>query len=102
MLQPLDGPSKPFKLSSVGVVTPVEVFASGSSFPERKVITLQSDGKFYIYFADEGETPSAATVAANGFIQYKNAKESYEASGSQAVFVLAVTGTVDIRGAERA
>jgi|TARA_R110000851_G_scaffold293070_3_gene447634 hypothetical protein len=102
MLQPLDGPSKSFKLSSVGVTTPVEVFATGSAFPERKVITLQSDGKFYIYFADEGEVPNAATVSANGFIQYKNAKESYEASGSQAVFVLAVTGTVDIRGTERA
>ena len=98
----LDGPSKQFKLSAVGVVTPVEVFASGSSFSERKVVTLQADGKFYIYFADEGETPNAATVAANGFIQYKDAKESYEAAGSQAVFVLAVTGTVDIRGAERA
>tara|TARA_R110000851_G_scaffold308093_1_gene466877 strand:+ start:392 stop:700 length:309 start_codon:yes stop_codon:yes gene_type:complete len=102
MLQPLDGPSKSFKLSSVGIVTPIEVFASGSSFQERKLITLQADGRFYIYFADEGETPNAATVAANGFIQYKNAKESYEASGSQAVFVLAVTGTVDIRGTERA
>ncbi len=98
----LDGPSKSFKLSAVGIVTPVEVYASGSAFPERKVLTLQSDGKFYIYFADEGETPSAATIAANGFTQYKNAKESYEASGSQAVFVLAVTGTVDIRGTERA
>lgn len=102
MLQPLDGPSKQFKLAAVGVVTPVEVFASGSAFSERKILTLQSDGKFYVYFADEGETPNAATVAANGFIQYKNAKESYEATGSQAVFVLAVTGTVDVRGAERA
>jgi hypothetical protein len=102
MLQPLDGPSKSFKLSSVGTVTPVEVFATGSAFAERKVITLQSDGKFYIYFADEGEVPDAATVSANGFIQYKDAKESYEASGSQAVFVLAVSGTVDIRGTERA
>lgn len=102
MLQALDGPSKSFKLSSVGVATPVEVYASGSAFEERKVITLQSDGKFYVYFADEGETPNAATVSANGFIQYKNAKESYEASGSQAVFVLALSGTVDIRGAERA
>jgi len=102
MLQPLDGPSKQFKLSGVGIVTPVEVYASGSAFAERKVITLQSDSKFYIYFADEGEVPNAATVSANGFIQYKNAKESYEATGSQAVFVLSFTGTVDIRGAERA
>ena len=102
MLQPLDGPSKSFKLSAVGIATPVQVKAGASAFEERKVITLQSNGNFYIYFADEAETPNAATVAANGFIQYKNAKESYEASDTQIVFVLAVTGTVDIRGAERA
>lgn len=101
-LLPLDGPSKSFKLSAVGTATPVEVYASGSAFAERKVVTLQGDGKFYVYFADEGETPNAATVSANGFIQYKDAKESYEATGSQAMFVLAFTGTVDIRGAERA
>jgi len=98
----LDGPSKSFVLSAVGTVTPVEVKAGGSAFEERKVITLQADGKFYIYFADEGETPNAATVSSTGMTQYKNARESYEASGSQAVFVLAVTGTVDVRGAERA
>jgi len=102
MLEPLDGPSKQFKLSSVGTSTPVEVYASVSAFSERKVVTLQADGRFYIYFADEDETPNAATVEANGFIQYKNAKESYEAAGSQALFVLAVSGTVDIRGVERA
>ncbi len=102
MLQPLDGPSKQFKLSSVGTATPIEVKAGVSSFGERKVVTLQGNGKFYIYFADEGEVPNAATVSANGFWQGKNSKESYEASGSQAIYVLAFTGTVDIVGAERA
>jgi len=102
MILPLDGPSKSFKLSAVGTATPVEVKAGGSSFAERKVITLQGDASFYVYFADEAETPNAATVSANGFIQYKNAKESYEATGAQIVFVLAVSGTVDVRGAERA
>jgi len=101
-LEALDGPSKSFVLSSVGTVTPVEVKAGGSAFSERKVITLQGEGKFYIYFADDGETPNAATVSSTGMTQYKSAKESYEASGSQSVFVLAVTGTVDIRGVERA
>jgi hypothetical protein len=102
MLQPLDGPSKQFILSAVTTTTPVEVKAGASAFPERKVITLQADSKFYIYFADEGETPSAGDITSKGFIQYKNAKESYEAAGSQVVYVLAETGTVDIRGAERA
>ena len=102
MLLPLDGPSKQFLLSAVGTATPVEVKAGASAFTERKIITLQGDAKFYIYFADDGETPSASDVSTKGFIQYKNAKESYEAAGSQAVYVLAETGTVNIRGAERA
>ena len=102
MLLPLDGPSKQFVLSSVGTTTPVEVKAGASAFSERKVITLQGDGRFYIYFADEGETPTNTDVSTKGFTQYKDAKESYEAAGSQVVYVLAVTGTVNIRGAERA
>jgi len=107
MLLPLDGPSKSGKLSSVGVSTPVEVKVGASPFKGRKVFTLQNSkedtnrGSFYVYFADDGETPNAATVSANGFLQAKNVKESYEASDSQAVFVLAVTGTVDIRISER-
>jgi len=102
MFEPLDGPSKSFVLTAVGVSTPVEVKAGASSFTERKIVTLQADGKFFVYFTDDGETPSAATIIAKGFTQFKDAKESYEASGSQIVYVLAVSGTVDIRGAERA
>lgn len=102
MYQPLDGPSKQFALSSVGTTTPVEVKAGASVFAERKVVSLQGDGKFYVYFADEGETPLAADVSSKGFTHPKDALRSYEATGSQAMFVLAVTGTVDIRGAERA
>lgn len=102
MLLPLDGPAKPAVLS-VGTATPVEVKAGGSAFEERKVITLQSlEGKFYVYFADQGETPNAATVASTGVVQVKNAKESYEATGAQAVFVLSTSGTIDIRIFERA
>ena len=52
MLQPLDGPSKQFILAAVTTTTPVEVKAGATSFPERKIITLQADAKFYIYFAD--------------------------------------------------
>lgn len=101
MLLPLDGPSKQFVIA-VTDATVQEVKAGASAFAERKVITLQGDGKFYVYFADEGETPSAVDVSTKGFIQYKNAKESYEAAGSQAVYILAETGTVNVRGAERA
>ena len=102
MLEALDGPSKQFILNNVDNTTPVKIQADVSVFEERKVITLQGNGKFYVYFSDENEVPSAATVSTSGFIQYKNSKESYEASGSQAVYVLAVSGDVDIRAAERA
>lgn len=99
--QPLDGPSKTFALS-VDTVTPVEVKAAGSTLEERQVVTLQGDGKFYIYFADENETPNAATVQANGMWQGKNSKESYEAGADQAIFLLSFSGTIEVRGAERA
>ena len=101
MYSPLDGPSKQGKLSSVGTATPVEVKVDASAFEGRSVITLQGTGKFYIYFADEGETPNAATVSANGFEQAKDSINTYEAGSKQAVFVLSVTGTIDIRIAER-
>jgi len=107
MLQPLDGPSKSGKLSAVTATTPVEVKAGASAFNGRKVVTLQNSkedtnrGSFYVYFADEGETPTQANVEDNGFVQEKNVKESYEASSSQTVWVMAVSGTVDIRFAER-
>lgn len=101
MYSPLDGPSKQGLLSGVTTSTPVVAKADTTAFEGRQVITLQGDGKFYVYFADEGETPNAATVSANGFIQFKDAKETYEAGSQQVVYVLAFSGTVDIRIAER-
>lgn len=101
MLFPLDGPSKQGTLSSVGTLTPVEVKVGASSFEGRKVVTLQGDAKFYIYFADENVVPSAADVSNNGFLQFKNSKETYEASSQQAIYVLAESGTVNIKIAER-
>jgi len=108
MLRSLDGPAKSGKLTSVGIATPVEVKVGASAFEDRKVITMQSTkkdtpnyGDFYVYFADEGETPSAATVIANGQLQSKNAKESYEAGPSQVIYVLADSGTISIRITER-
>lgn len=107
MLLPLDGPSKQFSVT-VNSTTPVEVKAGASAFLERKVITLQNyktdtnKGDFYVYFADDGVVPSSGDVSSDGFIQSKNSKESYEAAGSQAVYIMAVSGSVDVRGAERA
>ena len=103
MLQPLDGPSTQGTLSSVGTVTVVEAIVGGSAFPERKVVTLQGVGRFYVYFGDlTVGAPSAATVSSDGFLVFKNAQVTYEATNQQPIYVLAVTGTVDIKIAERA
>ena len=108
MLQPLDGPSKHGKLLSITTVTPVEVKVGAAPYSERKVITMQSSkldtpdyGDFYVYFAEDDSTPSAATVSTNGFLHGKNAKESYEAGEKQRVWVMSVSITIHIRVAER-
>lgn len=102
MLQPLDGPSKQGNIS-VDTAVVQEVKSGASALTERKIITLQpTDGNVYVYFADEGVVPNAATVIANGFIQYKRSINSYEASNSQLVYILAESGTVEVRFAERA
>ena len=101
MFQPLDGPSLQDKIT-VDTTTVQELKSGGSALEERKVVTIQPDGRIYVYFGDGSSTPSAATVVADGFLQFKDSKETYEASESQPVFVLAVTGTVNVRFAERA
>lgn len=98
---PLDGPSAQATIA-VGTGSVVEAKAGGSTLSERKVITLQPlNGKVYVYFGDDGAAPAAGTVSANGLVVFKNAKESYEASASQKVYLLAVTGTVNVAVAER-
>lgn len=102
MLLPLDGPSRQFQITA-NTTTPQELKATATVLEERKVITIQAiDGNCWIYFADEGETVTAGNVSTKGFLHFSKGKESYEASEFQRVFVLAVTGTVDVRGAERA
>jgi hypothetical protein len=101
MLQPLDGPSKQFSVN-VDTITVVELKKDALPLDERKVVTVQAEGKVYIYFGDDDVVPSAATVAADGFIHFKNAKESYEASASQSIYVIADSGTVKVRAVERA
>lgn len=100
-LYPLDGPSAQVALS-VGTVTVVEAKVGASALDERKVVTLQGSGRFYVYLGDGVNVPSAATVAANGFWQAKDAKESYEAGKFQQLYLLSVAGTINIVIAERA
>ena len=102
MFQALDGPSAQDTIS-VGTGTVVEVKVGASPLEERKVVTIQpKDGKIYVYFGDGVSTPSIGTMAADGFIQVKSSLRSYEAAKSQAVFILAVSGTVNVTIAERA
>lgn len=91
MLQPLDGPSQQTAITLTNTVVQ-EAKGGGNALAERKVVTIQAlTGKIYVYFGAEGVTPNAATVAANGLVQYKNQKESYEASTSQKLWILSVT-----------
>lgn len=100
--EPLDGPSVQGVLSLVGTATPIEVKSGASAYEERKVVTLQSDGKFYLFFGEDGVTPSAATVAAQGFTVFKDQLQTVEASCKQPLYVLSTSGTIDVRIAERA
>lgn len=101
MFQPLDGPSAQTKLLAVDTITPIEVKVGASALAERQVVTMQPDGNMKVYFSD-GTTPLAATVLANGLDHYKNAKETYEAGEKQKIYILAVTGTINVTIVERA
>jgi len=102
MLNPLDGPAKQYKVS-VGTVTVLRVLKpTESELEERRAVTLQPlDDAIRVYFGDGVTVPSAATVAADGFLHFKNAKESYEASATQEMYILSDNGTTDVIIAER-
>lgn len=101
-LQPLDGPSA-HNVLSVGTATPVVARAGGSALTSRKAITLQGDGKFYVYFGDEdASAPSAATVVAQGFLQFKDQVQTWEVGDRQPVYLVSDSGTTNVRIAERA
>jgi hypothetical protein len=86
----------------VGTSSVVEAKVGSSALEERKVVTFQGDGKYYIYFGNGSSVPNAATVITNGFVAFKDSLVSIEASDSQPLYVLAVSGTVNIKLAERA
>ena len=102
MLQPLDGPSAQGSIS-VNTTVVQEAKVGASVKEERAVLTLQPlDGTIYVYFGDGTATPNAATMIADGFEHPKKSLRSYEAGPQQQVFILAKTGTVDVKVAERA
>ena len=101
MLLPLDGPAKQFALNPTSTVV-VEV-KDTTVLSERKVVTIMlTDGKIYVFFGDGTNTPSANDVQTKGFPHQKGALRSYEASDTQPLWIIADTGTVNVRVAERA
>lgn len=101
MLLPLDGPASQGG-DSVGTVTPKELKVGSSALSDRDVVTLQAiDGALWVYFGTEGVTPSASDVSTKGFEHPKKALRSYEAGARQPIWVLAKSGTVAYRFAER-
>jgi hypothetical protein len=60
---------------------------------ERKVVTIQSEGKIRVYFGDGTTVPSVATVLVDGLIHFKWAKESYEASHTQPLYITGETAS---------
>lgn len=101
MLQPLDGPSAQAVLTVTSSIVQ-EAKAGLSTLEERKVVTLQGDQKFYVYFGDGGAAPSAVTVSSQGIEIAKSAIATLEASTPQKLYLLAVSTTANIRVAERA
>ena len=101
MFLPLDGPA----LQDQESVTSLAVFRVRSGVAElddRDVVTIMPlDGKIWVYFGDGTTTPNAATVKSKGFPQFKNTLRTYEASARQEIYIVADTGTVDVRFAER-
>lgn len=100
-LSPLDGPSAQLALSVTSSVVQ-EAKAGGSALSERKVITLQPTQNIYVYFGDGITTPNAATVSTNGIKHFKDQLNTYEASNTQPVFILAVSSTASVIVVERA
>ena len=98
--QQLDGPSVQGSLT-VNTVTVQEIKVNASALEERKVITIQPTNKVKIYFGGNGSAPSAATVSADGLTLFKDALMSFEASTSQPVYILAVSGSVNVIVVER-
>jgi len=102
MFTPLDGPATQGSLS-VTASTVQEAKTGASRLTERQVVTIQSDKDLYVYFGDStASAPSTTTVQANGFRQYKDSIQSYEAGDKQPIYILSVSGTAQVKISERA
>ena len=90
MLLPLDGPGIGTALSVT--TTAQEVKVGGSPLAERKVVTIQPlDGDIY-YGYDSGTLNSTT-----GTLVYQGQLLHIEAGESLPIYIVAGTGTVDVR-----
>lgn len=102
MLQALDGPSAQDAIT-VTNSTVVEIKVGAQALDERKVITLQTDGKIRVFFGDGGSAPSVSDVLNKGLKQGKNTIRTYEASALQDMYMISDTGAnVEVIVIERA
>lgn len=102
MYEVLDGPAKQTTLSVTNAAV-VEAKVGTTAFSERKVVTIQPTSKnVYVYFGDNGTTPSVTTVQNDGIKLYKNGVYSFEATDTQPIWLLAVSGTSNVKVVERA
>ena len=93
MLLPLDGPSIE---NEIDVSTIVEIKVNALPFEERKVITFQpQDGKVRYGFTN-------SITSTQGFLVYKSQVVTIEASSTQSVYIVSLTGTVKVYISERA
>jgi hypothetical protein len=102
MFQPLDGPAAQGQ-QNVSDSVVFEVRKNATALSERDVVTIYPiDGQIWVYFGDDtASAPNAATVKAEGFPQYRDQEKTYEAGPAQPIYIVADTGTVDVRYAER-
>jgi hypothetical protein len=97
----LDGPTLQDQ-ENVTSTTVFRVKVGTSEFQERDVVTIfPVDGLIWVFFGDNVTVPTAANVKAKGFPQPKGSLRTYEAASSQEIYIVADTGTVDVRYAER-
>lgn len=89
-LFPIDGPAV-YGALSVTSASAVEVKVGGSPLDERKVITIQpTNGHVYFGYSNSVTTSTGTKI-------FKNQIYPIEASEKLAVYIIAETGTVNVR-----
>jgi hypothetical protein len=98
---PLDGPSLQDQ-QNVADNSVFRVRVGSSELEERDVVSIMPlDGDIWVFFGDGATVPSASDVKNKGFPQFEGSMRTYEAASTQEIYIVADSGTVDVRFAER-